>query len=164
MNFWKKIRTTKQRIFVAFFIYSSVSFLVSVVSFILFRELEDLEQNTFRINNLYHLTLEAIKTGKDFFVYETSNENFFKKGESSILEEHNSLLEKVEKKLSELKKDRKIKKVIFSHELKTLDSLINEYKITYWDIVGKVKFRGFREYGLLGKMREHAERLEVQAD
>lgn len=164
MNFWKKIRTTKQRIFVAFFIYSSISFLVSVVSFVLFRELEDLERNTFRINNLYYLTLEAIKTGKDFFVYETTNEHFFENGESNVLSEHLTLLINVEKKLTELKKDKKAHKVIQPDELKKLDSLIENYKKTYWDIVGKIKFKGFREYGLLGKMREYAERLEAQRD
>jgi hypothetical protein len=164
MNFLKKIRTAKQRIFVAFFIYSSISFLVSVVSFVLFRELEDLERTTFKINNLYYLTLEAIKTGQDFFVYEASNTNFYENGRSSILDEHYQILQKVEKRLDELKNNKKTKKVVTKEEVEKLDSLIRTYKETYWSIVGKIKFKGFREYGLLGKMREYAHNLEEQKD
>ncbi|GAB4335080.1 MAG: hypothetical protein OHK0038_12550 [Flammeovirgaceae bacterium] len=137
---------------------------MSVVSFILFRELEDLERTTFKINNLYYLTLEAIKTGQDFFVYEASNTNFYENGRSVILDEHYQILQKVEKKLEELKNNKKTKKIASKEEIERLDSLIRSYKETYWSIVGKIKFKGFREYGLLGKMREYAHNLEEQKD
>ncbi len=154
------IRTGKQRLFVAFFMYSMVSLLVSVVSFSLFRKLEDLEKATAMINRFYISTLRGIKTGQDFFTHETTNEEFFRLGRSGILNEHYVLFQDVDKQREAMLHEKKVVQMLGAEPLHLLDSLLDDYIKTFHGIVVKIKSRGFRDHGLVGQMRDYAHKLE----
>lgn len=154
------LKTGKQRIFVAFFLYSMVSLGVSVVSFSLFRQLEDLERVTEGINQFYVNTLRGIKTGQDFFVHEVTNDEFYQFGRSGILNEHHRLFKDVNEQRKTLLQEKKMIKLVGNEPLKVLDSLIEDYLTTFHGIVIKIKTKGFKQFGLVGQMREYAHKLE----
>lgn len=155
-----KFRTVKERLFLAFFIYSAISFLVSFVCFILFRQMENIDRTTSSVNTLYNHTLQALRKGQEFFAYETINIDFYKNGKSEILNEHNRLLKEVDHLADSLMRVSHKKDAVTQADIQELRKLINQYNDIYRQIIAKIKHRGFWEHGLEGRMRQYIHELE----
>jgi len=156
-----KQRTAKEKILIAFFIYSTMSFMVAVLSFFLFREMEKIEMRTSKVNELFIKTLHALKYGQDFFVYDIINQDFYKSGVSPSLASHDKMLHDVRHIAGELNqlKDRTnnfaIEQYIF-----TLNKILLDYDSLYDMMTNKIRERGIDEFGLHGEMITHTSQVE----
>ncbi|MEH0156843.1 hypothetical protein V6R21_22130 [Limibacter armeniacum] len=156
-----KPRTLKEKIFSGFYIYSVLSFFVAFTSFNTFREMEDTDKAVMKINQLYNLTLNMARYGEQFLAYETTNEEFFAKGKSDILNQQFQHLKKVRAMSDEIQQAKGNWKLYYAKELVRFDSLLNTYDETFKEIISSIKYKGFKDYGLLGYMNEQVKLLEA---
>ncbi len=155
------MREFPKRIFIGFLIYSSISLMVSVVSFELFRRMESTEQLTSYANTLFNKTVHAIKLGQDFMLYEIYQDDFFQTRHSYSLTKYEKLLKDVDTLHIKIATLKNIQKKELVTEVSHLDRLMNKYDSIFRLIVQKEIQRGYKEYGMEGKMRRNITELEA---
>jgi hypothetical protein len=155
------MREFPKRIFIGFLIYSSISLMVSVVSFELFRRMESTEQLTSYANTLFNKTVHAIKLGQDFMLYEIYQDDFFQTGHSYSLTKYERLLKDIDTLHIKIATLKNIQKKELVTEVRHLDKLMNKYDSIFRLIVQKEIQRGYKEYGMEGKMRRNITELET---
>lgn len=150
-----------KKVFIGFLIYSSISLLVSVISFELFRRMELTEKLNTHVNTLFNKTVHAIKLGQDFMLYEIYQEAFFRSGHSIALDRYESLLKDIDTIQTNISHIQYIKDKDLYKEVLHLKSLMVTYDSVFKIIVQKETLRGFKEYGMEGKMRSSIKELEA---
>jgi hypothetical protein len=150
-----------KRIFIGFLIYSSISLLVSVVSFELFRRMEATEKLNSYINTLFNKTVHAIKLGQDFMLYEIYQDAFFRTGHSVALDKYEDLLHDIDTIQIDISKIKNIQRGKLYSEVVHLDYLMRKYDSIFKIIVQKETLRGFKDYGMEGKMKTNIQELEA---
>ncbi len=150
-----------KRIFIGFLIYSSISLIVSVVSFELFRRMEATEKLNGYINTLFNKTVHAIKLGQDFMLYEIYQDVFFRTGHSIALDKYENLLHDIDTIQIGISQIKNIKKGKLYAEVVHLDNLMRVYDSIFKIIVQKETLRGFKDYGMEGKMKSNIQELEA---
>ncbi len=113
------------------------------------------------VEDVYRITLEMRKNEKDFFLRDTIDTDFFETGSSSNINQfmlnYNKLIEKMEW----IKKTN----IIYSNEdnIKNLDQMIDlstKYHDCFLDVVNRIKDKGFKDYGLIGELRDASHNIE----
>ncbi len=157
-----KLNTVKERILAAFFVYSTISFAVSTTSFLLFRNMENIDKATSEVNKLYNQTLNGLRIGQEFFAYEIYESEFYVTGLSETLTEHNDILQEVSDQVLFIREDRGIDDLEMTDDLTKLAAFLQSYRNIYDQIVLKLKRKGFKEYGLIGDMRRKIHDVEEE--
>jgi hypothetical protein len=150
-----------KRIFFGFLVYSSISLLVSVISFELFRRMEATEKMNSYINTLFNKTVHAIKLGQDFMLYEIYQDSFFQSGHSISLDKYEALLKDIDAIQLDISAMKNIKRSQLTKEVAHLDMLMQRYDSIFRQIVQKETMRGYKEYGMEGKMKRSIYELEI---
>jgi PAS domain S-box-containing protein len=115
------------------------------------------------IGQIYELHLDVQKDFNItdvFFTYEVSNLSFFNTGNSALLEEHDRRLQEINATLELLRNSSMVRRM---DVLESVDSLATDFEhyVTYVDhIVQLTLVRGFKDYGIVGKMRTFVHQLE----
>jgi hypothetical protein len=125
---------------------------LSIQSVRQFRESNRMREKDERVEEQRNLALALFKTDGDFFAYEHNNSEFYKSGESKFLTRHDSIITKLNG-LFQIFSDEEAEEGSIAADLKQYDSI-------FGDIVAKIKERGYRDYGLEGKMRDKAHQIE----
>ncbi|OJJ21079.1 hypothetical protein BKI52_10940 [marine bacterium AO1-C] len=96
----------------------------------------------------------------DFFHYETINPQFYKTGKSQLVVDHHNKIGKLKNEFEKLRKIREIQSSSLDKEVKEVENLISRADVTFKSIVEKIAIKGFKDYGLIGKMRKHIHGIE----
>ena len=91
---------------------------------------------------------------------ETVNNNFFKTGKSPLLTQHQLLIDDIKEIICEIRNMDGFKDSENHTILSTIDSTLQHYNDNFNQYLHIVFVRGFRDYGLEGKMRNKAHLLE----
>lgn len=159
--FYMRERKIKDRIFIAFFIYSTLSFFVSFASFWLFREAEKLDRSATSVNNLYTETLMALRDMQRFLLYDISNPEFFRTGKCENLNEYERRIAEVRAFSTNFRKSPLFSKMgDQAADLDLIENTFNRYDTLRSNVVMLLQKRGFREFGWIGSMREHIHQIE----
>jgi GAF domain-containing protein len=128
-------------------------------------------QNTFkqysllsRIDNLSMSELELRKYEKDFLLKETSNLQFFKTEESAFLDSMKITLSRVENELNYLKKNEIISDLKLFQKLHLVENGFEEYGKNFDNLRKLIIQKGFKDYGLIGQMRDQIHSVETIVD
>lgn len=114
-------------------------------------------------NNLYELEvlmLQMLRNEKDFLARESSNAEFYKTGTSKYVGRFNSNYLAARELCEQLRVSRFVKK---NEQLATIDSidlLLGRYHAAFGAIQQEILEQGFKDYGLIGKMREAIHQIE----
>lgn len=95
-----------------------------------------------------------------FFTYDASNTDFFETRRSSLLEDHDQWVEEIRDALFELNNDSLVARMNVREQLESLATDFDTYVSTVNQIVKLTLIRGFKDYGVVGKMRGFVHRLE----
>jgi signal transduction histidine kinase len=106
------------------------------------------------------LVMQLLKTDLDFLRFETVNSIYFLKGESSILKKRDSLYSVFHRNHAVLLIDMQNEDFSFGREIVQIDSLFDAYNANFNKVVLLINNRGFKDFGLEGKMRTYAHELE----
>ncbi len=152
----------KERLFLSFAGYSIVIFGFAFSIFILFKRVENFEKAYEASSKLHRATLEAIKSGHEFFLYELANEKFWRSRESALLDNQQKMILQIQLQSQKLLNSK------WGESSPQLQMLIKElvddvaaYDTTYKQMVFLTVQRGFKDYGIVGRFRKCAHELEV---
>jgi adenylate cyclase len=95
-----------------------------------------------------------------FFSDETLNQQFFKNGESELLNEHEDNFREVIANLGSLKSGGYISRMGIGPALDSLLNDIQEHNKVFIDLTNLTWKRGFKDYGIVGTMRSYVHQLE----
>jgi len=144
--------------------------MIVVLFFLLFNALY-IQQKT-RITNvigeIYSLHLEVQKDFNlmdEFFATELNNSDFFRTNASYLLEDHNVHVAEIRKRIVKLRQSGLIiSKMKVDTALGKLSDDFNDYDQTVDQIVRLILERGFKDHGIVGKMRSFVHQLETYSE
>lgn len=113
-----------------------------------------------KIEQIYSNELLMRKHEKDFVIYETINPDYYKTKSSSFLITIDNLLNTINKDITDLQLENRVGELGLNSEFENLKSLFNDYKLYMNDFSDAVFIKGFKDYGLVGKMRQQIHLLE----
>ncbi|MFN8333715.1 MAG: HAMP domain-containing sensor histidine kinase [Cyclobacteriaceae bacterium] len=155
-----EINSIRSRMVASFLFLTSLILVLAIVSlYTLDRTLQIARINT-DVNQLEIFTLNLIKTDNDFFNVEMINKRYFETHSSSFLSRRDSLNHRIKTKISDLKKQGINKAYTIDYTLHSIDSTLSLYNSKFNTLETLLFRKGFKDYGLEGKMREHAHKLE----
>jgi methyl-accepting chemotaxis protein len=110
------------------------------------------------------LSLKMRKAEKDFFTREVKNENFFKTNQSEYFNLLKGLNKQALDNLKILGSDRSIIEFGLSEEITSCSKNIDSYYLTFSNIAGAVYEKGYKDYGIIGKMNKNISQLDYYID
>ncbi|OJJ23364.1 hypothetical protein BKI52_03105 [marine bacterium AO1-C] len=115
-----------------------------------------------QIKDLLNLSLTVQNYQKNFLLIDTKSVPFYKqKGESKNLSEYNKNALKIKKLISKIEKEPLLDQLKIDKNLQKIRQAHTNYNGLFNSLSLKIQYRGFKDYGLIKKMRDEAHKLEV---
>lgn len=106
---------------------------------------------------------KMVKAQQDFIWLESKSPQFLLEGESPNLNRYNHYSLHTRQLTSNLEERVLLKKLGMSKSLKDVHTLLQRHHEVFMNLVGKLRLRGFKGYGLEGKLRDAIYRLQGMA-
>ena len=155
-----RFRSIQSRLIGAFSVFIGLNFLI-ILGFYAFINQEsrigDLKKNLDALNQYVH---QAIKLEREFLLIETIQEEFHLKNKSVLLERHHQQLDSVFQILQLLETKEELQGIQIKTEAKNILNHVESLEQTFDRLVSLVRIRGFKDYGLEGKMRSFIHEIE----
>jgi signal transduction histidine kinase len=121
------------------------------------RELSEISQ---RIEATYFLLLKDVNVTRTFFENETINPKYFETGKSKLLDMHYSICKQIFISLEKLSRRQSACNFELDEIIIKLKKDLSLYNSLTLRIEKRIFERGFKDYGIEGKMRNYAHELE----
>ena len=118
--------------------------------------ISQLQQNKDTVQTFQIKLLEMRKSEKDFMSRENANERFLTTGQS----EHKTKFNMLGGELDSLAQLLLAEKVIEENTKDSLDNLLSAYTSTFNSITDLIREKGFKDWGLVGELREKIHAVE----
>ena len=155
-----KLNTIRGRILSALLAVILFFVVSTSLSLLLVQKSERIREVKNEVTEIFINTLQLIEVDNNFFSTEISNQGFYMSGESRLVFEHDSLIASISCQLIDVESLPATESFAIGKDLEIADSLIRSYDKVYKDMILLVLKRGFKDYGLEGKMRKSAHALE----
>lgn len=155
-----ELNSIRSRMVTGFLFLTFLILILAVASLIIIDRITKASRIHSGINQLESSTLYLIQTDNDFFDRETSNMQYFKTRQSAYLTRHDSLIVAISNQIKSLTLSEKGISKDICKSLTTIDSTMHWYNNLFFRVAELVTQKGFRDFGLEGKMRTHAHQLE----
>lgn len=113
-----------------------------------------------KIDQLNTQELKLRKFEKDFLLKETSNPEFYVKEESMLLDSFYSTLNNVERDIQMLNKNDVISNLGLYQKIKLVENGFSAYRKNFIKLQKQIIEKGFKDYGMVGKMRDQIHAVE----
>ena len=158
---WKSLES-KEKIFLAFLSYAVLSFVISVIIFLLFREMEKTEKRTRRFNTLYVNILHTMRDGDDFLIHGLTDDTFYKTGSSPQLIAHFHKLNAVLESIEEINNQGdEVRSLVMEAHLRSMASILVDYQDSFHEFTDLLRDKGYHGHGLDGAMAEISKRISA---
>ncbi|HYG38223.1 MAG TPA: GAF domain-containing protein [Cytophagales bacterium] len=155
-----KVKSIRTKLQLTFLIFLFLSILITAFSFYFIRKITTYQETQRKLDQLTILVLEAKKHQKDFLLMEVFNADFMVTGKSKVVMKHDSILNEIEILLHEIKFNPVIGDLKFQNDLLIIETAKNQYRTSFDSLTRKIRERGFKDWGLEGKMRVVVHKLE----
>lgn len=155
------IRTAKERIFIAFFIYSLIIFGFALTSFLLFKRIKRIDEDAQAVNMLYKSVQLTLRHAGAFLLFESVNERFYANRQSYMLDQYYQQKQHTLHLAGELLKTHKHQSLAIP--IDNIKGVINDGKVfdsLFLKVVELTFYRGFKDHGLIGEMRKVIHKVE----
>jgi serine phosphatase RsbU (regulator of sigma subunit)/predicted PurR-regulated permease PerM len=153
-------RALKFRILLAFTLFFLLTLALIVVILWFDKTESQIDKIMITLSKINMSVKEINSLEKDFISYEAINPEFYERNESIYINQHKEMIDRLKKELEELKSNIKF---VSSDIVSQIDSIyfsLDKYENTFDSLVFYIKVRGFKDYGLEGKMRNLIHKLE----
>ncbi len=159
-----KFKSLRHKLLFWFLVFVSSNLIVVAINFTYLSQREKIA-NVFRLLEQTHgYLLEDYKNQLNFFTQETKNRVFFEFGASQFLDHHKALFEDIDRNLLLLQDDDIIHKFELEDEVRRMAAQLAHYDSLFNSITERIKERGYKDYNLIGEMREAAHALQELSD
>jgi serine phosphatase RsbU (regulator of sigma subunit) len=149
----------KSKLLLAFMTVSVFSLLFVLVSIWIYKERERISEELNTLEDIQILSLQQYKLQQEFFLHETINIEFYRTGNSLILNNHKQLADKINSNLQSLINSVEAGILFSPNFLNNLIKEQNNYENLFKEVVKEIKFKGFKDFGIEGEMRNYAHAL-----
>ena len=153
LNIEKQIR-------LAFLLIIISSVLGGIFSYYLLKKVNNYHQTENTITNVVLELEEARKSEKDFMLFDVKDEEFYKTGQSEGLKQHRIKLKSIKSKLSSLSNNDILIRLGLIPNLYSIKSSISNYEKSFNKLIQSKLQRGYKDYGLVGRMRNQVHALQ----
>lgn len=153
------MRSFRIQLLLIFLLFILISLITALYTANYYQKKQALIQLGTELDEAEILLLLSLKEQESFFNFETVNELFYENKKSSYLDRYHLNLSLLKKKIHQITanpftdKDQK-------KRLSEIEKALSDYDISFQALVNTIHQRGFRNYGLIGRMREAAHQIE----
>ena len=156
----KKFRGIKNKLQLYFGVYLILTALIIAAIFMFYEKKERIESITDLLTQL-HIDIQTLSgVEKDFFMYETINNEFYKTSESIYLKERTRKLYDIQRNLTALKNRKELLNEDIDKKLFQLKQAVAEYEVVFERLVQLTQRKGHKDYGKVGQMRKFIHKIE----
>lgn len=119
------------------------------------------------VTSIYNLHLDVQKefnVTDAFFNYEANNVDFFETAQSRFLVAHKKNIDQINREINELAGSVVVSRMEVNTSLDSLKVVLNNYVLIFDQLVDLTLERGFKDYGLVGDMRDYVHKLEEYSE
>ncbi len=158
--FWN-INTIGKRLFLAFSILALNVALISALSYHFISRTKSIHEVTNRIENEHIQIMLLLKLDLDFLRFETINQEFYQTLHSEVLLQRDSLYDQILRETIALQTSLRDQPLADTgNPFDSIAVTLQTYNTTFNRVKEKIIYRGFKDYGLEGRMRKFAHELE----
>jgi len=160
--FWN-INTIGKRLFLAFSMLALNVALISALSYHFISRTKSIHDVTNRIENEHIQIMLLLKLDLDFLRFETINQDFYQSLHSDVLLKRDSLYDQILRETISLQnslRDQPLADTDAGNPFDSIARTLQTYNTTFNRVKEKIIYRGFKDYGLEGRMRKFAHELE----
>ncbi len=155
------ILSLRQKLLAVLFLFIFIAAVSSLLIVNYFEKSKDsLTEVVLRINAIDKLLLEDVNVTHQFFETETTNPLFFRTGRSKILDVHENICVAIEKDILQLEEYQQKKGFNLEGDIAEAKKSYTYYQNRMNTMVSLITSRGYKDYGIEGKMRKFAHALE----
>lgn len=155
-----RFQTIKSKLFFSFFVFFLIACFILLANYWFNNRKDKTHQILITLSEL-NLSNEKTKNLElNFLIDETINPDFYKYKESEYLKERDRKIKEIRIYLSWLKENTELMSSKTQNQIDTLVALYNNYEVNFKKFVELTELRGFKDFGLEGKMRESIHKLE----
>lgn len=146
----------------SFLFHSFIFTVAAVISLFLLNEVKKIRIVTLKILDIRHLNSQLLEKELQFILKAPNDENYHANHQSRLLKERQTALYKIRQMMEDIPPSLlEICKLTDTYQ--QLQRMIQQHNELFLKLEGKLKTRGFKDYGLEGKMRAYAHSLENKA-
>ena len=152
----------RHKILLAFATLIVFTGVIVVISQYYMRKSNEYQSLKTQIKDLLNLSLTVQNYQKNFLLIDAQSVPFYKqKGESKNLSEYNKNALKIKKLISKIEKEPLLDQLKIDKNLQKIRQAHTNYNGLFNSLSLKIQYRGFKDYGLIKKMRNEAHKLEI---
>ncbi len=153
-------KTFRNKLLFWFFMFILITIAVILQSERYYQEKEKIELFTHQIDHTFNFLLQDYKEVSDFYSYDMTNADFYRTGSSQNLVNHLLLLDSVKKELKKLEESEELDRFKLKSKLEEIKKDITLYEKNFNEIIRLIKKRGYKDFGIVGEMRNAVHKLE----
>lgn len=149
--------TIRAKMLASFFFFLVIILFISVIN--IWFDIKETRINSLLqiLSEVNHNIQRANKLEKGFYENETINAHFYASGTSSYLNKRRQTINIIKRNLDTLKKSQNLS---VESQVDSLIKCFEYYEVSFAQMVKEIKYRGFKDYGLVGEMREYIHYIE----
>ena len=137
-----------------------ITFTIIAANFWFDQKKEKIEQIALQLHSINLNTQIINRLESDFFKDEIINAQFYITEKSKYLQQRDSLLIRVRSALQSLENNQETASFDIHHQIADIVNQYNEYEGIFNQLIYLIKYRGFKDYGLEGYMRDAIHQVE----
>ena len=153
LNIEKQIR-------LAFLLISFFSVIGGLFSYFLLKKVSQYHDTEKVIGKVVNELQEARKSEKDFMLYDSFQEEFYRSGKSENIAKHKGNISRIKNNLKNLSDNKIIIDLGLTTNLHSIKSSIIGYERGFKKLINAKLKRGFKDFGLVGMMRDQVHDLQ----
>lgn len=156
-----KLKQIRHKILLAFATLILFTGVIVVISQYYMRKSNEYQSLKTQIKDLLNLSLTVQNHQKNFLLIDAKSITYYKqKGESRNLSEYNKNALKIKKLITKIEKAPLLGHLKINTNLKKIRLAHTKYNRWFNDLSLKIQYKGFKDFGLINKMRTVAHALE----
>ncbi len=152
--------TISRQLFLAFGVLVTGILVIYIVSLSFITRLTAVHNTETGVNRYCIIILQLIRNDQDYCRFETINDKYFETHRSAFLTAHDSLVDLASSHLEDLSHDFTTAGMDIPIELNEIRATTRAYGSIFDSLRSNIEKRGFRDFGLEGRMRFFAHALE----
>jgi serine phosphatase RsbU (regulator of sigma subunit) len=157
---FNKFQTIRSKLLFYFAIFLVLTFTIILTNFWFDQRKDNLDTIATHLQNVNLNTQMISRLESEFFKDETINPEFYKTQQSTYLAQRDSLIRQVQQDLQTLKQTSEIASAEVVDNIEHIIAQYRRYDTIFSKIITLIHFRGFKNYGIEGKMRRYIHKAE----
>ncbi|PKP09105.1 MAG: hypothetical protein CVU09_13025 [Bacteroidetes bacterium HGW-Bacteroidetes-4] len=153
-------RKLRNQLLVTLLLFVAINFLVIFISQSQAKKRDQITQIENRIHEFELLIYKDAQQINNFFSYETYSPHFFTTQQSTFVENHKLLINQIKQAHKDIFHSKEFQQLNILERSDNTSVQIDSLELIFDTITKLVYLRGFKDWGLEGKMREYAHNLE----